>query len=196
MIVLCWLNAVKVPIQLRRDWDTSSLLCWRIDICTVKWWNVCWLLCPVMGKTFLTSHNMLKIQFLKSTPMVIYTASSYDVDKVVFIVRSDFRLPKIIKKYTFTRYGEGLFTWTGLVYCLANKCSCSQYGSERCSSLRWWNTMKYKNSKYQIVILSFIWREYQFITLMWLVQRSIKSPNDKMRAVCDQGFTHLNRSSS
>ncbi len=50
-----------------------------------------------MGKTFLTSHNMLKIQFLKSTPMVIYTASSYDVDKVVFIVRSDFRLPKIIK---------------------------------------------------------------------------------------------------
>ncbi len=117
MIILCWLNAIKVPIQPRKDWDTSSLPCWRIDICTMKWWNVCWLLCTV---TFLTSQDVLKMQFLRSTALEIYTASSYDVDKMVSIVRSDFRCPKLVKA-TLTRFSVYLFTWTGCEYHLANE---------------------------------------------------------------------------
>ncbi len=59
--------------------------------------------------TSLTSHDVLKMQFLRSTALEIYTASSYNVDKVVSIVRSDFRHPKLVKD-TFTQYVEGLFT--------------------------------------------------------------------------------------
>ncbi len=60
------------------------------------------------------------MQFQKSTSLEIYTASSYDVDKVVSIVRSDFKHTKLVKD-ALTQYVVGLFTFTRCVYPLTNE---------------------------------------------------------------------------
>ncbi len=51
----------------------------------------------ITGKTSLNSQVVLKIHFQKSPALEIYTALSYDVKKVVSIVRSDFKRPKLVK---------------------------------------------------------------------------------------------------
>ncbi len=58
--------------------------------------------------------------FQKSTGLEKYTASSYDVDKVIPIHRSDFKCPKLVKQ-SLVQYDEALFTFPGCVYHLTNE---------------------------------------------------------------------------